>query len=145
MHFAGFFLIVFLSLGGALGGRLYSSCSRSLLDRYCDVKDKMSVIACAERFEYKRGYEIFENCYNSISETGKDETLEEKLNKICSLNRDEYIGVSNCCEYAAKLDLLKNRGRLYDVDDLCDYVEEVKENRNCGLYSHRPVLKFYDP
>ncbi|XP_067139706.1 uncharacterized protein [Centruroides vittatus] len=146
MHFAGFFSIVFLSLYEiTLGGRLYSSCSRSLAERYCDVRDKMSAVECAQRFEYKRGFEIFENCYNSISETGKDETLEEKLNKVCSLNRDEHIGFSNCCEYAAKLDLLKNRGRLYDVVDLCLYVQEMTENKNCGLYTNRPVLKFYDP
>ncbi|XP_067139707.1 uncharacterized protein [Centruroides vittatus] len=117
MRFSGLFLIVFLSLyETTLCGRLYSSCSKSLADRYCDVKDKMSMIACLQKFEYKRGFEIFENCYNSISKTGKDETLEEKFYKSCSLNRD-----------------------------LCLYVQEMTENKNCGLYTNRPVLKFYDP
>ncbi|XP_067129482.1 uncharacterized protein [Centruroides vittatus] len=104
----------------------------------------MSVVQCKERFGIERSLEIFENCYNSVSEKGKLETVEEKLEKVCSLERDEFIGVSNCGEYAGKIDLQK-RGKMYNVVDLCLYIQEVIENKSCGLYTDRPILKFYEP
>ncbi|XP_023224824.1 uncharacterized protein LOC111625820 isoform X2 [Centruroides sculpturatus] len=139
MHFVGFFLILFLSLYKtySLSGRLYSSCSKSLIDRYCGVKNKAAVLECKQRLGFERGLEIFENCYNAVSETGKLETIEEKLEKICSLNRDEFIGISNCGEYAGKIDLLKTRGKMYNIVDLCLYVQEVIEDKGCGLYTDR--------
>ncbi|XP_067127579.1 uncharacterized protein [Centruroides vittatus] len=144
MYFVGFIFIVCLSLYqvNSLGTKLYSSCPKSMLDRYCVLNDRISPPACAKDLGVYTGLELFDSCYSAIVETGKLLSTDEKLEKVCFLNHDEYIGISNCCEYAFKMDL-KRKGRAYDVADHCIGIQENKEGKDCGHYTYHPTLKFY--
>ncbi|XP_067127682.1 uncharacterized protein [Centruroides vittatus] len=146
MYFVGFIFIVCLSLYevNSLETKLYSSCRNSMLDRLCVLNDRRSPSACTRDLGVSRGKELVDNCYNAIVETGKLLSIDEKLEKVCFLNHDEYIGISNCCEYGLKMDL-KRKGRAYDAADHCVGIQEEKEGKVCGLYSYHPVLKFYKP
>ncbi|XP_067127580.1 uncharacterized protein [Centruroides vittatus] len=144
MYSVGFIFIVCFSLYqvSSLGIKLYSSCRKSMLDRYCALNDKISPPACARDAGFSRSLEILDNCYNAFVETGKLLSIDEKLEKVCFLNHDEYIGISNCCEYALKVDF-KRGARFYNVGEHCIGIQENKEGKDCGHYTYHPTLKFY--
>ncbi|XP_067127576.1 uncharacterized protein [Centruroides vittatus] len=146
MHFVGFIFFVCFSLYqvNSLETKLYSSCPKSMLDRYCVLNDRISPPACAKDLGVYTSLEILDNCYNAIVETGKLLSIDEKFEKVCFLNHDEYIGISNCCEYAFKMDL-KREGRSYNAANHCLGIQENKEGKVCGLYWYHPMLKFYKP
>ncbi|XP_023239396.1 uncharacterized protein LOC111638003 isoform X2 [Centruroides sculpturatus] len=108
------------------------------------LTDRKAISECVRQLNGSRNFEIFEHCYNSISEFGVSLSSSEKLNRVCDLDIDEYIGISNCCEYGAILDL-KRKGNVYNNNQHCLSKQERIERNVCGHLRLHHIPKFYNP
>ncbi|XP_023239404.1 uncharacterized protein LOC111638012 [Centruroides sculpturatus] len=84
------------------------SCPNTYLDRYCALRNRNSLKECAQKHFSTRSFDILQNCYKSMSERGKDLTIEQMFDEICDLDLYEINGISGCGEYALFLDKKKN-------------------------------------
>nr|ABR21071.1 venom protein-5 [Mesobuthus eupeus] len=144
MNFLAYFFLFVCFLSICSCNIYYSYCPSDLLERYCALKERETVLECIRNAENDRPFEILEGCYNSVHELGTL-TLDDKLKQVCNLDVHEYELLRKCFQNGMYLER-KRGSKAYTLTEDCISKTEVTEKKDCrrrGFHAYVHFGKWY--